>query len=299
MRFRSVVALLLPVITFTAFSGCEIINPTEDTPSYLEINNFTLDPRKNTSETYGTPSNGISDAWVYANGKQIGVFELPAKIPILEKDSVKIEIMPGIYADGMKGVRFQYAFYTTLEKKIFLKPGEVTSISPVVKFSPKTVMPFPVYEEFTSVSGPKALKLATGSAYKLETNQDSLADFRFANGSVGVVYGNASSTRNIVLESFFNGNLPQNGSPVFLELDYRSTMPMRIGVSATVGGLSVPATDLHLNASREWKKAYVNLTDEVNSPGVRGATFSVLLEAIRTSNPRDYIAIDNVRLIHF
>jgi len=298
MRFRSVFALLVPVFVLNALSGCEIINPSEDTPSYVEIKNFTLDPRKGVSETYGTPSNNITDAWVYANGKLVGVFELPAKFPVLEKDSVKFEIYPGIYADGMKGARFPYAFYTHINKRYFLKPGEVTTIAPVVQFDPNVATPFRVYEEFNNANS-NALQVATGSPYKLETNRDSLADFRFANGSVGVVYGNSATTQPVILESFFKGQLPQNGTPVFLELDYRTTMPMQIGVTANVGGADYTVTDLNLNPGREWKKTYVNLTDEVMHSSFRGASFSILIKANRTSDARDYVAIDNVRLIHF
>lgn len=297
MRFRSVVALLLQVITFIAFSGCEIINPSEDTPSYLEINNFTLDPRRSATETYGSPSNNITDAWVYANGKLVGVFELPAKVPVLAKDSVRFAIYPGIYADGMKGARFPYAFYTAIEKNIFLRPGEVTSISPVVNFAPKTVFPFPVYEDFTNPSAPKSLQVGSGSPYTLSTNQDSLINFPFANGSVGVVYGNGSQP--VVVESVFNGALPQNGSPVFLELDYRTTMPLQIGVMVTIGGRNIAVKDLNLNPSRDWKKTYVNLTDEVNFQNYRGGAFRVLIEGLPTGNTRDYVALDNVRLIHY
>ena len=90
MRFRSVVFRLLPVLAYCSFSGCEIINPKEDTPSYLKINSIPLNTRKSASETYGSNSNNIVDAWVFANGKLIGSFELPATIPILAEGNVEI-----------------------------------------------------------------------------------------------------------------------------------------------------------------------------------------------------------------
>jgi hypothetical protein len=92
------------------FSACEIINPTEDTPSYLKINKIRLDARKSSTENYGTESNNISDAWVFVNGKLIGTFELPATIPVLVSGEAKIEVLPGIYGDGQKGARFPMLF---------------------------------------------------------------------------------------------------------------------------------------------------------------------------------------------
>src|SRR6187399_1229213 len=100
MRIRSVVAWLLPVIAITSFSGCEIINPTEDTPAYLKINNITVNPARSSTENFGSASANVVDAWVYANGKQIGVFELPATIPILASGPVEITVLSGVYADG-------------------------------------------------------------------------------------------------------------------------------------------------------------------------------------------------------
>src|SRR5688572_31891479 len=104
MKVRLLFSSLAIFLGGAFFSACEIINPTEDTPSYLKINKIVLDPRKNSTETYGTASNNITDAWVFVNGKLIGTFELPASIPVLESGSAKVEILPGIYGDGQKEI---------------------------------------------------------------------------------------------------------------------------------------------------------------------------------------------------
>jgi hypothetical protein len=299
MRFRSVISLLLPLITFTALSGCEIINPSEDTPSYLQINTITLDTRKSSTETYGTASNNITDAWVYANGKRLGAFELPAKIPVLAKDSVELSIYAGVYVNGQKGSRVQYSFYNLYKKTVFLEPGKVKTIEPVVKFVPQTVFPFPVYEEFNSLSAQTAMRLYPGSPYKMELNQDSLADLKYANGSVGVVYGKSGNTQPVVLESVFNGKLPYGIKAAFLEFDYRSTMDFEPGFVVSLAGQSVRPIRIRFKPTRQWKRLYLNLTEEVNNAAFRGADFKVEILAYPTGNDRDYFAIDNVRLIHF
>lgn len=303
MRVRLLFSSLAIFLGGAFFSACEIINPTEDTPSYLKINKITLDPRKSPTETYGTASNNISDAWVFVNGKLLGPFELPASIPVLASGEAKIEVLPGIYGDGQKGARFPFGFYTQYNTTLNLEPGKEYLLTPEVRFAPATVFPFDVYEDFTNFSGVADIQLKAGSPYTLEVNKDTLANFTYAAGEVGVVYAVPGITQPIVLESIFNGKLPQTisgiQSGVFLEFDYRSTVDFKVGVTATVSGQSVPVTDLKVRKNRNWTKMYVNLTDEVNIAALKNGTFGMLWETSSLTGSRDYFAIDNIRLLHF
>jgi hypothetical protein len=303
MKVRLLFSSLAIFLGGTFFSACEIINPTEDTPSYLKINKITLDPRKNSTESYGTASNNISDAWVFVNGKLIGPVELPGSIPVLASGEAKIEVLAGIYGDGQKGARFPFGFYTQYDTVLTLEPGKEFLLTPKVKFSPATVFPFDIYEDFTNFSGVADIQLKAGSPYQLEVNKDSLANFPYAAGEVGVVYGITGKTEPIVLESVFNDKLPQKISGVqagvFLEFDYRSTVDFKVGVTATVSGQSQPITDLTVRKNRNWTKMYVNLTDEVNIAALKNGTFRMLWVTNSPTSSRDYFAIDNIRLLHF
>lgn len=303
MKVRLLFSSLAIFLGGAFFSACEIINPTEDTPSYLKINKIVLDSRKSPTETYGTESNNISDAWVFVNGKLIGTFELPASIPVLASGAAKVEVLPGIYGDGQKGARFPFGFYTQFDTTLNFEPGKELFIAPKVKFAPATAFPFDVYEDFTIFSGVADVQLRSGSPYKLEVNKDSLANFPYAAGVVGVVYAIPGITQPVVLESIFNGKLPQTisgiQSGVFLEFDYRSTVDFEVGVTATINGQSEAITDLTVRKNRNWTKMYVNLTDEVNIPELKNGTFRMLWETRSLTDSRDYFAIDNIRLLHF
>ncbi len=298
MRICSVVAWLLPVITFISLSGCEIINPTEDTPSYIKINKFTLNPTRNATETYGSASHNITDAWVFANGKRIGVFELPATIPILEKDATEISIYGGVFADGMKTARFPYAFYTPFDQKVNLIPGEVIEIQPEVKFLPNLKFPLDINEDFAT--GRREFQVTGAGAYKLDINTDVLTDFPFADGAVGVIYANPAAAEPAIIESTFNEKLPADGRAVFLEFDYKATLDFKVGVIVTKSGVTIRDPNfLNVLKRDSWNKIYLNLTDEVNNPDYAGATFKIFFEMPASSNAKDYFAIDNVRLFHF
>ena len=61
---------------------------TVDIPTYLKIDNIVLDEGNTTSI--------ITDAWVYVNDQLQGVYELPAKFPVLEEDIQTVRIKAGI-----------------------------------------------------------------------------------------------------------------------------------------------------------------------------------------------------------
>jgi hypothetical protein len=303
MKVRLLFSSLAIFLGGAFFSACEIINPTEDTPSYLKINKIVLDPSKNSTETYGSASNNISDAWVFVNGKQIGTFELPASIPVLASGSANVQVLAGIYGDGQKGARFPFGFYTQFDTTLNLEPGKETFLVPKVKFAPAMAFPFDVYEDFTNYSGVGDIQIRSGSPYKLVANKDTLANFPYAAGAVGVVYAIPGISEPVVLESIFNGKLPQTISGiragVFLEFDYRSTVDFKVGVTTTFSGNSEPITDLTVRKNRTWTKMYVNLTDEVNIPELKNGTFRMLWVTNALSGSSDYFAIDNIRLLHF
>ena len=77
-------------------------------PAYIKIDTIKLD-------TYypeqGSKSANITDAWVYVNDNLVGVFELPALLPVLHRGPNKLQIYPGIKLNGISSTRVPYPFY--------------------------------------------------------------------------------------------------------------------------------------------------------------------------------------------
>jgi hypothetical protein len=62
-------------------SSCELINPVEEIPSFIQIDSFVMEDNVLADE--GSLSHDIRDAWVFIDDEMIGIYELPARIPIL------------------------------------------------------------------------------------------------------------------------------------------------------------------------------------------------------------------------
>ena len=78
--------LLFIFSTVFILSGCK---QDDITPSWLQIDYIGLTTNV---VTEGENSHGITDAWVYMDGVALGVFELPARIPVLAEGTHEFQI---------------------------------------------------------------------------------------------------------------------------------------------------------------------------------------------------------------
>ena len=65
-------------------AGCNIINPEETAPSYIEVTGFQFNPTPTSVEMGSSSSTKIKDVWVYVDNQFQGVYELPARFPVLK-----------------------------------------------------------------------------------------------------------------------------------------------------------------------------------------------------------------------
>src|SRR2546429_208057 len=90
----------LYLILYTFFlSSCNIINPAEQIPVYLQVNNFTLQTNPSTE---GSTSSKFSDVWVTVDGATQGAYELQAggasvspKFPLLFSGTHTLHLSAG------------------------------------------------------------------------------------------------------------------------------------------------------------------------------------------------------------
>ena len=72
------------LVALLIISACQKEENPNTIPAYLKIDIITLDENNTTTN--------ITDAWVYINDQLQGVYELPAKFPLLENDHQTLRI---------------------------------------------------------------------------------------------------------------------------------------------------------------------------------------------------------------
>jgi hypothetical protein len=256
---------ILPFLLVVFFSGCQIFDKPELVPSYLEIDNFDL----TTVSGEGSNSSKIKDCWVYANSNLVGVFELPARVPIFLNGEVDIQVYPGIYKNGIKDERTIYPFYTHYSNRLNLQPDSTIKITPQI-----------TYEENLNIW----IEDFEDPGFKLNVfvnNSDTAMFIAKANQYNDLFEGDAGlikmSSNNILCEMrtdeplFYS--LPRDlGIPAYFELDYKCNHSFLLGLLDNNTGLSAynqttlitfnPTTDD--NGEPQWNKTYLYIPDVTN-----------------------------------
>lgn len=142
------IKLLITVISIASIiQACNIINPAEPTPSYIQIDTIKL---TTDITTQGSASHKIVDAWVYVDNQAVGAYEMPCKIPVLASGQHTIYIQGGILLNGINATHLQYPYYKFVDKTVTLKPGEVVNIDNLTT-SYIDNLTFPLMEDFSGL----------------------------------------------------------------------------------------------------------------------------------------------------
>lgn len=280
-------------------SACDLINPEEDIPSYLWIAPFEV---QTTSATQGSASAKITEVWVSVDDSFLGVYALPAKIPVLQTGNHKIKLEAGIKDNGISTTPEIYPFFQALEYKLTLKANEIDSIRPKVTY--KSGIRFALLENFennshvfqTLVTGNESNRMSVTSEGVFEGKGSGLIQLSTQYPGVELATGNS-----------YTGLLAK-GAAVYLELNYKAEVPLIVGVIAyKTGNIGAGGQILYaagFNDSENWNKIYFNLTKVIADSKLD--EYQIILKTdipknadgtINRSNAK--IWLDNVKLVHF
>jgi hypothetical protein len=276
-------------------NGCVKNNPL---PVYLEIQPWTLEANGiSTGENYpGELTQNLTDAWVYVDGKLVGVFELPCKVPILYSGDKEVTIYPTIRDNGISDTKRIYPFVEPFTQTYNLVAGQTTTIKPKTKYY--STAKFWI-EDFESAT------------IKIETDQTvSTADIiRESLSSISLTgsYGKVTLTSTDMYWTGFTDQLelPKGGKEIYLEIDFRNTNLLSTGVRSideTLGTIkdnpNIGMPPQNPNTVR-WKKIYIGLKEIVNYSGTANKFKQYLVAQLKDGSTVEAIYIDNIKVVHF
>lgn len=300
---KSATVLIFLVICIL-IGGCK---KTDLTASYLYIDSdvFSIDMTDFNNE-FGTgydqgelaciANHKFPDAWVMVNGKDLGTWELPCKIPVLASDNATVQIFPGVKMNGVSTSRPRYPFTDANKQTINLKYNEITKISSIpVKYYSTTA--FKIVENFErDYNGYFTAEDSTG------VNFEHIYDAEDPSNRIGLISLEDSVMDFNVLSSTMK--FDNKVQYVFLEMDYRCDVEnaqIYAGMLITKP-TTVVATDEPLvvvNASPKWKKIYINLTQAVLRNHISEAvSYKVYLSGGRSDSTPIHYYFDNIKVIY-
>jgi hypothetical protein len=285
---------LILLIVFVSQIGCKkTIDPSE-IPSYIYINNINL----LTLSGEGTNKHGITDAWIYVDGKSVGVFELPARIPILNEGNKEIWIYGGIKKDGISSTRTKYPFYQRfISNTINLQRGKIDSLIGI-----KT----PQVTYFSNTTTAINEESFDNPGFNFQADPLSEGVMVFTSSGTNVFEGNGSALMELSSSQFFSKFiftpsfvLPKLSKEVYVELHYNTNNLLTVGLQAINGSDITNLDNLHLRATNgEWKKVYIDFTELVSSQS-QATSFKFYVKIVKEESVSTvYNLIDNFKVVY-
>jgi len=287
-------SVLLRVCMFLCWlicQSCNLINREEEIPSYIAIDTIRLNAN---TALQGSASSKITDAWIYVDDQLVGAFELPCKIPVLAAGEHKISVGAGVMVNGLTALRAPYPFYRFYsENSINLNEGEVREIEPVVTYFDS--LQFAFMANFDDLSGSK-LEAAGASDTTIALVSNPELVFEGAGSMLAALYRDSGFIEFQMVEPV---ELPKQGTTVYLELNYKTTHILNVGLKANYtssGTVSAPLVSL--NPSTEWNKIYINLTRQV-SQQINAANYRIYFYAPKPAGSgKMELFIDNMKIVY-
>lgn len=288
-------------------SGC---NKEMKIPVYFQVDSvdFAAD-----YSIYGTASHKITDVWVTVNGISLGVYELPAKFPVLAEGRTKIQFSPGIMMNGLTTKRPVYPMYTTYLLTKELQPDSVYSFKP--SFTYENYVAFAFKEDFED-AGFKFTAIDTGAQLQKTSPEDSIfyysGELNNYSGKITISNQTGSFFEIITNEAFalrYN-----NTRYCFLELNYcmntgdnnqkeallsLEDLEIEVGIYANlVTGLTTQNPLIKIRPSTTWKKMYINVTEAINSQSSLLKDFTVYIKGTTKEGMTANCMFDNIKLMY-
>lgn len=288
MKFCKLYVWLVIGFLSVVIAGCD---PEEQIPAYLTIDSISVKNLNYASQ--GTANHNIKDAWVYIDNQLLGVFELPARFPVLAEGSHSVLIGAGILENGISATRVRYPLYTSYEVAAFFKAGETITLPDPVELNYFPTLSYSWYEDFE------------GNTFSFDSVSGSQAGFIPFNSDMPFEGNFSGKFKLTEAASYFEGSCTSelidiNGfSSAWVELNYKAEQPFSVGLKVKLPNGTVTSNYVStVNRSDKWNKIYINVSDVVGR-NQSAVNFKVYIAAnLEQGRTESVIYVDNIKLIH-
>ena len=272
-----------------AMVSCNIVNPKESIPTYVQIDSVRLIPT--VPATHGSVSHKITDVWVYYERELLGAFELPARVPVLAKDKGQLQVIGGIWDNGLSGTRAKYPFFMIDTFTFNAKPTETihhipffnyrTSDTPAIKYF---IEGFEQGNSFIKKDGDTTLAKTNIAADRFEGDWSSIVE----------LHDTINTFESITTQNFV---VPPNRE-CYMELNYKSDIPLQIRIELLYQGAYIKSDVIGLNAKDNWSKIYINLKGFTTT--YQNASFNIIIKgSLPNTKTSSKTLIDNFKIIYY
>lgn len=270
-------------------TACNIVNPAESVPTYIIIDSVRLNPTL--AEKHGSVSHKITDVWVYYNLQLLGAFELPAKVPVLANGKGQLQILAGIWDNGLSGTRTKYPFYTVDTFTFNATPGKSIAYTPnfYYRTADQPVIRY-VVENFEQ--GNSFMPLA-GDTSLIRTN--AINEVYEGTWSGKMYMRDTDKTAQCITSQDFP--LPASRD-AYLELNYKNDVSFDVRLEVFWNGSTIRSDIISLRERSTWNKVYLRLGGFAST--YQNGKFKFYLRStLPPGKTEGTILLDNFKVIYF
>ncbi len=299
-RFLMKNALLL-LVAMTIVTACD--KEVEPTPAYLTIEPFEL--ISTNPDVHGSVSEKITHADMFMfdstenKSIQLGTFQLPATIPVLNTGNFSLNVDAIIKANGNSYYLQPYPFYKRFSTPINLAPNVDETVYPKTQYRDEVVFEF--IEDFEH----------NGVLFSLDRDNDDMTAVTPNNQDVfegdfsGLVTLDTAHPVIVAQTADLYNIEYSSAGKVFIELNYKTDVPLEFGVvsvqdNGAEGDINFEFVVL---AKPEWNKIYFDLTELISTAA--NPRFALIfrggipIEGGKYTLDKAEIRFDNIKLVHF
>lgn len=270
---------------------CDLVNPEEATPAYLKIEEFTF----TTSVAQGSNHQKITEVWVSINGEFLGVYDLPALVPVLAFGPTVVKLEAGIRDNGISSIPEIYPFYDPFTVNVDLAAGQTTNITPSTRYIDG--IQFGFIEDFEDSRPRIFVEQLTGETPLNRTQTDV-----FEGGYSGHIALTKANNPVVELATGLDfGDLQSAGVFVYLEVTYKSEAPVAWGIVGPGDAILGPEGffDVGFTPKDDWNKIYFNLSEMIFTSQLDEYKIGLQAFLLETSPDSANVFLDNIKLVHF
>ncbi len=295
--------ILVSLLILLIFNSCSKEQFKADIPSYLHISSIDLQ----TEPTEGSDSSNFTDAWLTMDGEFLGVFELPATVPILADGIHDFRIYAGIKANGISATRIRYPFLEVCDLLISEDDESDMDTSRRISLYRDSTIFIKALTRYSASTNFLLLEDYEGNEEVMVSSE--ITDTNFVKvKSEALVYEGASSAA-IFLDdtnSFFEilssefTSLNTLYHPTMLELNYRCDHPFRVGVVVKTAESNTfrSFVPYQIKPSADWNKIYIDMTYQINL-GNSSNEFGIFISAEKSKSIETAsFYFDNIKWLH-
>ncbi len=244
-------------LLFAAFiASCDLINPEEPIPSYVYIEPFTM--VENPDIQAGSLDHRISHVYVFMDNEFLGIFSLPALIPVLKEGEQELLIDPAVRDNGISTNVQIYPFYERYTTQLTIEPGKIDTIKPQTRYKSGIKIHFiedfesgqPIFSEDRDGNSQTFIDLSTEEVFE-----------GFRSGVIRL------DTANILFDAATGRDQLfdlRQGGRIYMEVNYKSEADIIFGLIEIDNlGNTESYYEYGLLPRDTWNKVYFNFTDLV------------------------------------